>query len=47
MSKNKKHGHKSHLSSEEKKLGKSHLKFLIGIIVIGAIVGIYFINQTH
>jgi len=45
MSKNK-HGHhvKSHLSSEEKKLGKSHLYLLLGIIALGAVIGIYYIN---
>lgn len=46
MGKNKKH-QKSHLTAEEKKLGKSHLYFLLGMIVIGGVIGIYFLNQTH
>jgi hypothetical protein len=48
VSKSKKgHASKSHLTAEEKKLGTSHLYLLVGMIVIGAVVGIYFLNQTH
>lgn len=36
-----------HLSAEQKKLGKNHLYLLLGMIVVGGIIGIYFINQTH
>jgi hypothetical protein len=47
MAKNKKHNHKSHLTAEEKKVGKSHLYILLGMVAFGAIVGLYFINQSH
>lgn len=47
MGKNKKHVAKSHLSIEEKKLGKSHLYVLLGMIIIGGAIGIYFLNLQH
>jgi hypothetical protein len=45
MGKNKKKPLKSHLSTEEKKLGKSHLFLLLGIIIVGGVIGVYFLNM--
>ncbi len=39
-----KHKVKSHLTKEEKKLGKSHLYLLLGMIIIGAVLGIYYMK---
>jgi len=43
MGKNK-HKVKSHLTKEEKKLGKNHLYLLLGMIAIGAVLGIYYMR---
>ena len=44
----KNHGNsQNHLSTEQKKIGKNHLYLLLGMVAVGAIIGIYFINQTH
>lgn len=42
-----KHHNKSHLSTEEKKIGKSHIYLLIGMIIVGGAIGIYFLNLQH
>ncbi len=47
MGKPKNKAKKSHLTKEERKEGKSKLYFLLGLVTIGAIFGIYLINQTH
>lgn len=39
-----KHKVKSHLTKEERTLGKNHLYLLLGMIVIGAILGIYYMR---
>ncbi|MBP9682005.1 MAG: hypothetical protein KBD76_11415 [Bacteriovorax sp.] len=45
MSKVKKHKVlKSHLSAEEKQLGKMHIYVLIGIIVVGLAFGLYYMQ---
>lgn len=36
-----------HLSTEEKKIGKNHLYLLLGMIIVGGAIGIYFINQGY
>lgn len=42
MPKVKKHKvNKSHLTTEEKKLGKMHIYVLVGIIVVGLAFGLY------
>lgn len=35
---------KSHLTPEEKKLGKTHIYILLGMIVIGLAVGLYYMQ---
>jgi len=43
--KNKKHnGVKSHLSSQEKAFGKQQIYILIGMIVVGAVIGLYYMQ---
>lgn len=43
--KNKKqHGLKSHLTPEQKAFGKQQIYILIGMIVIGAAVGLYYMQ---
>lgn len=43
--KNKKNkGMKSHLSAEDKALGRQHIYLLIGIIVVGAAIGLYYMQ---
>lgn len=35
---------KSHLTAEERKMGKNHIYILIGLIVIGLCLGLYYMN---
>lgn len=41
----KKHkGLKSHLTAEEKAFGKQQIYILVGIIIVGAIIGLYYMQ---
>jgi hypothetical protein len=33
--------------AEERKIGKTHLYLLLSMVVLGAVLGIYFINQQY
>ena len=35
---------KSHLTPEDRKIGKNHVYILVGMIIIGIVVGIYHIQ---
>jgi len=36
--------HKTKLSAEDKKLGRTDLYILIGMIVVGLVLGLYYMN---